>query len=209
MKIHNADQGSEEWRKLRMGIPTASEFDKILTPGGEPSKQWEGYAHKILAEEMLGRPIEGYKSQAMINGTEREPESVMHYEFHRDIECTKVGFITDDKMQWGCSPDRLIGEEGMLETKNPEPHTHVGYLIDGKINQSYWPQLQGQLFIAERQWVDIMSYYPEMPPKIVRVGRDEVYIKKLAEALFTFSNKLAMKRMKLIALGHLQPKAAA
>lgn len=209
MKIHDVEQGSDEWLKLRIGIPTASEFDKILTPGGEPSKQWEAYAHKILAEEMLGRPIEGYKSQAMLAGTEREPESVAHYEFFYDIECTKVGFITDDAVRMGCSPDRLIDTDGMLEAKNPEPHTHVGYLIDGKINQTYWPQLQGQLFVAERAWVDVMSYYPDMPPKIVRVGRDEAYIKKLSDALWVFGNKLMDKRTKLIALGHMQPKAKA
>jgi hypothetical protein len=40
MKIHNCTQGTEEWRKLRAGIPTASEFHKIITPKtGQLSKQ--------------------------------------------------------------------------------------------------------------------------------------------------------------------------
>lgn len=207
MKIHNVEQGTDEWLKVRMGIPTASQFDKILTGGGDPSKQWEVYAHKILAEEMLGRPIEGYKSAAMIEGTEREPESIAHYEFMYDVESEKVGFITDDHGQWGCSPDRLIGTDGMLETKNPEPQTQVGYLIDGKINTAYWPQLQGQLFVAERKWVDIMSYYPEMPHKIVRVFRDDAYIRQLSAALILFNKKLQAKRERLIELGHLQPRS--
>lgn len=203
MRIHNVEQGTDEWLKVRMGLPTASAFDRIITPGGDASKQWEVYAHRILAEEMLGRPIEGYKSAAMIEGNDREPESIAHYEFMYDVEGEKVGFITDDHMQWGCSPDRLIGTEGMLETKNPEPQTQVGYLIDGKLNTAYWPQLQGQLFVAERKWVDIMSYCPEMPPKIVRVVRDEPYIEKLITALIAFNKKLQAKRERLIELGHL------
>lgn len=215
MIVHDLSQrledGSEnpEWLKLRIGIPTASQFEKILSPTGEVSKQWEAYAHKILAEEMLGCQIEGYKSQAMQDGNDREAESIAFYEFQKDVTCTHIGFITDDARTMGCSPDALVGDDGMLETKNPEAPTHIGYLLEGhtlkeNVAKKYYPQIQGALLISGRKWIDIQTDFPGLPRQITRIGRDETYIKKLADALCAFNNKLAAKRAKLIALGHLK-----
>lgn len=201
------DDGTEnpEWMKLRIGIPTASNFDKIVTPGGEPSKQWEAYAHKILAEEIVGHQIDTFvKSAAMEEGNNREAESVAYYELQRDVTTMAIGFVTDDARSMGCSPDRMIGDDGLLETKNPMAHTHVGYLIDGKLDKAYWPQLQGQLLVTGRKWVDIVSYFPEMPEFIIRVTRDGPYLEVLERELKTFNTKLQLKRQKLVNAGHLK-----
>ena len=212
MIIHNVEQGTDEWRKARIGIPTASEFHKILSPTGEASKQWEAYAHKILAEEMLGHAIDGYKSQQMLDGIAREAESIAFYEFQRDVICKRVGFITDDERSMGCSPDALVGDDGILETKNPEAPTHVGYLLEGdklkeNIAKKYYPQIQGALLITGRKWIDIQTDFPGLPRQITRVGRDEQYLRLMRQYILEFNKKLETKRARLIELGHLQRAA--
>jgi hypothetical protein len=83
----------------------------------------------------------------------------------------------------GASPDGLVGDEGGIEIKCPLPHTHVSYLRAGDVPSKYIPQIQGCLWITGREWWDFMSYHPAMEDLIVRVYRDEAYIKKLADAV--------------------------
>lgn len=195
-------QGSSEWARARMGIPTASSFDKILTPTGKPSKQAEGYRRHLIAEMVLGLPIDAPKTSWMERGTEMEGEAVCFYEFEREVAVQTVGFITDDLGRYGCSPDRLIGETGLLEIKCPSPAVHVGYMLWDHVDADYRVQLQGQLLVAERDWTDICSYHPAMPPVIVRVGRDEEYIGKLRDALNQFCDELAAELGRLRAAGY-------
>ena len=212
MKIIDCEQNSPEWYAARMGMPTASKFDKIITGGGEKSKQWESYAHDILAEEVLGKPIEGFSSADMEEGKRREPESVAYYEFQRNVDTTAVGFVTNDAGTVGCSPDRFVADNGvvasggMVEYKNPKPSTYVAYLLGINGPKDYWPQLQGALYVCERQWIDFMPYYPGMPDLIIRVERDEPYIKLMDMMLQEFNAKLAKKRARLVELGHILPK---
>jgi len=190
MKIHDCIQGTPEWLRLRAGIPTASEFDCILTPTGKPSKQAESYMFALLAERMMGHPRKEFTSLWMNRGSEMEADAAIFYELQRDVQAVPVGFITNDAGTMGASPDRLVGDGGLLEIKVPAEHTHVRYLLHGTVEQVYYPQVQGQLWIAERKWVDILSYHPEMPPALIRVERDEEYIEKLAAAITAFSSVL-------------------
>jgi len=103
---------------------------------------------------------------------------------------TKVGFVTNDEQTIGASPDAFVGHEGLLELKVPAEHTHVGYLLTRAMDAEYWPQVQGQLWIANRGWLDIMSYHPEMPPALIRVERDVGYIATLSAAVHAFSGEL-------------------
>jgi len=48
------EQGTEEWSKARLGIPTASCFDKLVTTKGEPSKQAQKYMWQLAAEKITG-----------------------------------------------------------------------------------------------------------------------------------------------------------
>jgi hypothetical protein len=85
-------QGSAEWRLARMGIPTASSFDRILTPGGKPSKSAEGYMYELLGELMMGRPLDAPKYPWMQRGNDLEEEAANWYEFQSDTETEIVGF---------------------------------------------------------------------------------------------------------------------
>lgn len=201
MIIHDCIQGTSEWLTLRAGIPTASEFDKILTPGGKPSKSAEPYMFALLAERIMGHPRIEAVSRWMDRGSQMEAEAVNFYQFQRDCETVKVGFITNNEGTIGASPDRLVSEEGLLEIKVPSEPVHVSYLIKKSVDSTYYPQVQGQLWIAERQWLDILSYHPEMPPALIRVERDEDYIASLSTAVSAFSQCLEAMSLELIERG--------
>lgn len=187
MKTHLVTQGTAEWHDLRLGIPTASEFHKIVTPGGKLSAQARKYALRLVTETLLRRPLESLEGLSWLDrGKELEPEAARLYEFHHDCTLEAVGFVTTDDGRIGCSPDRLImGQPGAVEIKCPAPHTHVGYLIDGP-GDDYRPQVQGQLLVAELEYVDFLSYSPEMPPVVLRFTRDEPYLQLLRMALSNF-----------------------
>lgn len=202
MKFYDVKQGTAEWLRVRAGIPTASSFDKLLTPGGEVSKQAKDYQLSLLAERMMGRPLVEHVSFWMERGSQMEAEAVAYYHFQRDVHTTPVGFITNDAGTIGASPDRLVGDDGLLEIKCPAPHTHVGYLLRKPVDAKYWPQIQGQLWICERQWVDIESYHPELPEVIIRVERDEKYIEKLSKVVTAFSEELERQYAEIEAQGY-------
>lgn len=173
---HEFDQYSAQWEHAHRGIASSSSFDKIITPGMKPSTSWKGYCHNLIAERLLGRRMESFSSPYMDRGLEYEAEAVSQYEFMRDVETQTIGLVLTDDGNACCSPDRLVGEDGLLEIKVPKPNTQVEYLLSDELQKAYWPQLQGQLFVTGREWVDIMAYHPEMPPVISRVVRDAGYI---------------------------------
>lgn len=204
MKIIDCEQGSDEWKAARLGIPTASSFDKILSPGGKPSTQAEPYMLQLLAEIITGAPTETFKNGAMDRGTELEPEAVQFYELRNEAEAIKIGFCTDDAGTFGASPDRLIGEDGGLEIKCPLAHTHVKYLLDGKMDIGYYPQVQGNMLVTGRKWWDWMSYHPKMPALILRVPRNDKYIFSMQAELIKFDKTLKSHRQTLIDKGYLK-----
>jgi hypothetical protein len=185
--LHEVAQYSEEYDRLKIGIPTSSNFHKIITPQGKPSKQWREYACVLIAERILQQKIEFYNSPAMERGLIVEAEAADWYEFDQDVTTQRVGFITDDGHTMGCSPDRFVGDDGLLEIKAPLPHTQVGYWISGELNERFRPQLQGQLFISQRSWVDIVCWHDVLPKLVMRVEPDEKFINILDRELQIFN----------------------
>lgn len=187
MRIVECGQKTPEWWAVRRGVPTASAFDRILTPTGKLSSQAEGYACQLIAETFdtfYGQGPE-YQSVDMQNGIRLEPRARRFYEFARDCEVREVGFCFHDSERFGCSPDGLVGEDGCLELKSPKPQTHIQYLIAGGLPKDYKPQCHGHLIVTGRAWCDFVSYVPGFPPHMVRVEADE-YTGALRVALHDF-----------------------
>ena len=197
------EQRSDEWQKLRCGVATASCFDRIITPAtGKPSASAVAYRRELLAEWLTGQPVSVKESGWMQRGTEMEPEARAFYEFEADAEVTEAGFVfLDERRLIGCSPDGLVGDDGLVEIKCPAPHTHVGYLIDAKLPTAYIPQVQGALWVTGRRWCDFISYHAEMEPLIVRVKRDEGYIAKMATLIEAFVKVMLEERQILLSRG--------
>lgn len=203
------EQGSDEWYAARLGIPTASCFSKIITPKTmKPSASAIPYRHKLLAEWLMGLSLDFVNTEVMERGKGLEAEAVRWYEFETDCDTEAVGFMTTDDGLVGCSPDRLVGANGLAEIKCPLPHTHVGYLLDG-VDDAYRCQLQGQLWVAEREWVDFVSYHPTMPKVKIRVQRDEPFILALREAVEAFCESMEQGKQQLIELGAVPERMAA
>ena len=190
MKILTFKQQSPEWFAARLDIPTASEFKKIITSKGKPSDQALGYAYTLAAARLSGIRDKSFSSAATEEGIRREEESRMVYAMLRETEVRQVGFCLEDGGRWGCSPDGLVGDDGLVEFKNPTGKVAIKYLVDNKIPTKYFVQVQGQMFVTGRDWCDFCSYYPGLPTLIVRVERDEKFIGLLEEALIKFSDKL-------------------
>ncbi len=191
MKIINCDQRSNEWFQAKLGIPSASNFDKIITASGKPSAQSKNYMYKLAGEKVSNFVEEGHQSAAMLRGIELEEEARQMYQIVSGNEVEQVGFcITEGEAVFGCSPDGLIGDDGLVEVKCPLIHTHVGYLMDNKLPNEYFQQVQGQLLVTGRKWCDFVSYFPGLKPLIVRVERDNEFLKLLEAELVLFCKKL-------------------
>ena len=195
-------QYSEEWVKLRLGRPTASNFKRIFTPKKmEVSKQSDHYLYTLLAEYQLQRPAqEELVLWATERGKDLEPESVDYYELTTGTTTQEAGIFFDDTMRYGASPDRLIGDEGLLELKNLLPATHLNCLFGGVLPEEHKLQVYGQLFVSGRKWIDFLSYSPELPPLLVRVMPDKDMFEKLEVGLEEFLRQLEEKKKQLAAL---------
>jgi hypothetical protein len=197
-------QRGAEWRDARLGIPTASHFSEIITPRTmKPSASADKYRNALLAEWVLGIAMEEPSSHWMDRGIEMEEAAVRFYQLQHDTDTEEVGFILRDDEMVGCSPDRFVGEDGILEIKVPSATTHIGYLL-GTPADDYKAQVQGQLWITERQWVDVLSYHPSLPPALVRVERDEEFICALESAVNGFVDRLLQAREFMIEKGYVK-----
>ena len=188
MKIIECEQRSAEWHQARSGVPSASEFDKIVTSDGSPSKQRQKYMYELVGEKLGALPEEGYTNNWMKRGTELEPQAREMYA--RDVSpVVQVGFCLHDE-GFGCSPDFLVNEDGMGQVKCPSLAVHVEYLIGQKLPTDYVQQVQGELLVTGRKYNDFISFYPNLKPLVVRCYRDEVFISRLRAELLKFISEL-------------------
>ncbi len=196
---HAVEQGSDEWLRLRAGIPTASEFGALVTPLWK-AREGDGvgtYLTKKLAERWLGSPLMTFSGGSMEQGSIREAEAKPFYEFTTGDLIESVGFVTTDDGRIGCSPDGLLNGGG-IEIKCPEPHTHVRYLIDGELPKEYAPQVYGSMLVTGAPRWKFMSYSRNFPPLVLTIERDEKIICAIRGAVEAFNEILDRAWAKLV-----------
>lgn len=181
------EQGTEEWRRTRSGIPTASMFSAVLAKG--EGKTRRSYMCRLAGEIITGEPAETYKSADMERGNQMEAEARDFYSFSTDAELQRIGFIVNGRK--GCSPDSLIGSDGMLEIKTQRADLLIETLIKNEFPSEHKAQCQGALWVAEREWIDLAVYWPKMPTFVKRATRDDLYIRQLSDAVDRFNDELA------------------
>lgn len=210
MKEHQVTQGTAEWYALRMGIPTASEFDKIITPGTQkPSASRFKYASRLIAERLLRWQADSLDDiEHIAEGKRKEPDAVEQLELATGLETRPCGFLTTDDGRFGASPDRL-GKTGRVtvECKSPTVPKQFEYLLLGH-DDAYRCQVQGQLFVAEADKAYFYSYHERTPGYLVETGRDEMFIAKLADALERFHDEMLLMLEKAQSLGLFLPYPA-
>ena len=187
MIYHDVQQGTPEWVQLRLGVPTASNFDKIMTPAKmQLSKSADKLIATLIGDKLspfLPERIETFTSKPMEWGQQTEEEARRYYEMEKGCTVQNGGFCLSDDGMIGCSPDGLIGEDGGLELKCPLPGTHVQYLLDGGLPEEYKCQVHGCLIVTGRSWWDFMSYSIGLPPFLIRVTPD-AYTAKLKSVIY-------------------------
>jgi exodeoxyribonuclease (lambda-induced) len=162
------EQNSDEWRGIKAGVASPSNFDRLITASMKPSSQDTDYLYELAGEYVHGYCKEIPQTYWVRRGTNLEPQARLTYELiHGDVE--QVGFVYKDKKKLvGCSPDGLMPKKG-LEIKCPEPINHTAYLLAGVCPKKYLPQVQGSMWITGKTEWDFMSYNPGEEPLIVTV----------------------------------------
>lgn len=194
-------QGTAEWRQARCGSLGASRVADALakTKSGWGASRANVMA-ELIAERLTGVPAENYTNAAMQWGTVTEPEARAAYAFLRGIEVVQVGLIRHPKINGThASPDGLVGDDGLVEIKAPSTATHIDTLLGTSVPGKYVTQMQWQLSVTGRAWVDFVSYDPRLPVEMQlfcrRVPRDDNLIATLERDVSAFlsevENKLA------------------
>lgn len=195
MIIIDHPQGSEEWLASRSGIATASCFADVMAviKSGEAASR-RNYRAKLVVERLTGKPVKGFVTKAMEQGTEREPLARVAYEAETGNSVSEVGLCRHDTLECGASPDGLIGDKGGLEIKCPELATHLEYLRLKTVPAEYFWQVQGGLWITGREWWDFVSFNPDFPENLQlavrRVQRDEDAMKRLSAEVARFMDEV-------------------
>jgi hypothetical protein len=183
-------QGTPEWLALRAGKFTGSRFSDLMakTKSG-PSTSRRNLISTLARERRYGPSEDSYCNFAMQRGKELEPDAIKAYENKELVAVDLVDFIQHSDLEYvGVSPDGMIGETGMIEVKCPlvEAKHYEALRYGAHVKEYHW-QLQGQLWVAGREWVDAVSYDPRFKNDslddslaVVRVYRDEKAIKELA-----------------------------
>jgi len=188
MRIIDCEQGSAEWFNVRMGMPTASMFSTVMAKGKTESKSRNTYLYKLLGERITGEPSNSYTNIHMERGHIMEPDARALYALIKDVEPETVGFICNHNA--GASPDAFVGNDGLLEIKTKLAHLQLEVLMKAELPPEHHAQVQGQIWIAEREWCDFISYWPNIKPLILRIYRDDGYINEISGAVDEFNEDL-------------------
>ncbi len=205
------EQNSEEWLNEKAGKFSASRCSALMAKGrgGAPSKTRANLIADLAAERMTGRYAEGFKSFAMERGNEVEEEAREAYAFERGAVVMQEAFIPHPKIKnCGCSPDGLVGDDGLVEFKCPSASgRHLDALLKKSHATEHNKQCQFQMMCTERKWVDVVSYYPEYPDglelAIARVVRDENLISEIEQEIEQAEREVQelIKKLKAIQKG--------
>jgi putative phage-type endonuclease len=197
------EQGSPEWFAMRLGKVTASRITDVLAKvkTGEAVTR-EDYRTELVVQRLTNKPSETFTNPAMEWGTLQEPMARIAYEEKASVFVEQVLFVEHPTIEWfGCSPDGLVGDEGLLEIKAPSSKNHIKYLLGGKPPAKYVPQMQCQMAVTGRKWCDFVSYDPRLPEDlqlfVVRLERDVSFIMSMEEEVDKFLKEVNVMVNKL------------
>jgi putative phage-type endonuclease len=193
------EQGTPEWHQLRLGKVTASRVADILakTKTG-PSASRNNYLIELALQRVTKAIEESYTNSAMEWGIQTEPQARVAYEVKTNNFVDQVAFIDHPTIaNFGCSPDGLVGSDGLIEIKCPNSATHWSYIKDNAPPNKYFIQMQAQMAVTGAKWCDFVSFDPRMPERsqllIVNVPRDPEFISSMEEEIKQFLNEVEVE----------------
>lgn len=183
-----AEQRSDEWRRQRLGRVTGSEIVNVMMTKDRAG--YQNYLAQLVCERLTGRPTESFTSAAMQFGIDTEAQARVFYELTTGNDVKEVGFVEHPNLMAGSSPDGLIGDDGGLELKAPQPAQHIRNLTGAKIARNYALQIQWNMACTKRGWWDFASFNPDFPENlrlhVQRVKRDSNLIVEITSAVESF-----------------------
>jgi hypothetical protein len=186
-------QGSNEWINLRLGILTGSTMIRIITP---TLKIADNDDSRDLLFELLAQRVTNYVEPAYINDNmlRGEQEEIYARECYSKnyAPIKECGFITNDELGFtlGFSPDGLVGDDGITETKSRRQSFHIKNIIEDVAEKKTMIQIQTGLFVTKRKWCDFISYCGGLPMFVKRVEVDEKYQEAIKLAAIGFENRV-------------------
>jgi len=199
MRVEGVEQQTPEWLHMRCGIVTASRMADVMSKlkvkskngeKGAPSGKRLQYRKELVYETLTGMSWERFVSPYMDYGAENEPLARAAYELQNDLDVLPGGFWLHDAIaRLGCSPDGLVGEDGLVEFKVP-PSRHLDIISTRQIPEEYLWQCMTELAVTGRQWCDFVSHDPSLPKSVntwvKRVPRDEALIAAIEAETLAF-----------------------
>lgn len=189
MQTHDIEQGTKEWFELRYGRLTASDFHIFM---GNSSTRinliWKKAAERITGVASDACKFSNFHIE---RGNEQEPIARNMYEVLTTNEVQETGFIAlDDTV--GCSPDGLINDDGLIEIKCKDTHTHLKACVKNYIEPTHKTQMQFSMYVTGRKWCDYVLYNEHFnnPLHVIRVNRDNEYIKEIAKQINRANNEI-------------------
>ena len=192
LQVHtDLEQGSDKWHKLRLGKITGSCFHKLLGTKAAQQK----YLYDRANEIVTGCKSDGeeYVNIHIQRGWEHESTARTNYITRTFTSVDEVGLAQLGEYI-ACSPDGLVGENGMIEIKILDSNNYFGQVIEMSekgaeaIESKHYIQMQFNLFVCGRQWCDYVLYNPKHDIIgnglfIHRVERDSVMQARILEAV--------------------------
>ena len=193
------EQRSEAWFRARLGKVTASAVADVLakTKTGVSASRCN-YLIKLAIQRVTGQIEESYTNEAMQWGIDNEDQARVAYEVASGNFVDQVGFVDHEIIDWfGCSPDGLVNNDGLVEIKCPNSATHWEYFKTKEVPKKYFIQMQAQMSCTGRKWCDFVSFDPRMPEKsqllIIRVPRDNIFIGIMESEIRGFLNEVEIE----------------
>lgn len=202
LQLLQCHQGSDEWKNMRLGIPTASRFHRIMTSKGQTSKQKIDFMYELLEEHITQTPYFNYQSEYMKRGVLLENIARQLYEKTTNNQVYEVGGVWfQGKHKILASPDGLMPNlRKGLEIKCPKINNHIDYINKNKLPTKYILQVQGCLWLTNYQTWDFVSFCPEykkQPFFMITVARDEYLIQQMKNHICQFSDELEQLKIQL------------
>jgi predicted phage-related endonuclease len=194
--IHECEQNSPQWFEARLGKVTASNFADVMA-GGE-GKTRTRYLRDLAGEIITGKPKESYSNKSMERGNAMEDQAREQYERTKFADLTRVGFVYNPAINAGCSPDALIGDDGILEIKTMIPALLIGVLERGTMPQEHRAQCHGAMWVLRRKFCVLRIFYPGMPSFEATIEHDPIYEQEISNAveIFNYDLKKLVEKLK-------------
>ena len=169
-----AAQGTPNWHAARRGHLTGSRMADVLAvlKSGKPAQARIDYMMEVVNERLTGIAETRFVTQAMQDGTMREPIARAEYEIITGRDVREAGFILHPEIGFfGATPDGFVGKDGLLEIKSPTRKTYLRWLSDGVVPAEHKPQMIAEAVCAQREWVDFVAYHPDFGERKLFVRR--------------------------------------